>query len=271
MPIKLKHDVIAKKATQAALKVGSKVMTEQAEFDVEKELNSIAINGEVNMRDLVGDPEFWDSDAEQMTPAGQTEYHRRAMELAEERVGFSAAESLADFNGADQTAQAEAFNAYAQAMGLNTSKSYSTGGSRYVEVDIGGKDYKFRFANHFNTTRDSTMQPDFNVAPGRNDFTEAIAFIDEKINSGGARQTDTPAFKKWFAGSKVVDAQGKPLRTRREPVWGVKMWLTNGQEVLIERGHERHEVIRRLKDVNDDYFWEKVGAPAVNSPGKPAG
>lgn len=31
------------------------------------------------------------------------------------------------------------------------------------------------------------------------------------------------------------DAEGKPLRTRRVPVWGVKMWKTNGQEVLIER------------------------------------
>jgi tRNA G10 N-methylase Trm11 len=35
--------------------------------------------------------------------------------------------------------------------------------------------------------------------------------LSEWAANGGADQTDTPAFKRWFGDSKVVDAQGKPL------------------------------------------------------------
>lgn len=208
------------KAAQSAIKAANEELKAQSEFAIEKELNDIQQNNNgADLSDITG-PEYWDAENEEFTQAGYEEVDRRNRALAEERAGFNPIQDLSELNGGDQTAQAEAFEAYATALGLYTKKSYSTGGSRYVEVLVGEQNLKFRFADHFNTTRDTTQQPDFNVAPGRNDFTEAISFLNAKLRDeghepdialsrGSQAQTDTPAFRKWF-GDSVVTEDGKP-------------------------------------------------------------
>lgn len=42
-------------------------------------------------------------------------------------------------------------------------------------------------------------------------YVNGVEVPGDTFDSGAAQQTQTPAFKKWFGDSKVVDAQGKPL------------------------------------------------------------
>lgn len=172
-------DAVKRKAVQAALNAANVEGKRAAEFDVEEELKSIANSGGgPDISELARNPEFWDAENEVLTDAGSAEYDRLARKLAEERAGHKAATDISNLDSAGQTTQAEAFHAYASALGLSAKKAYSTGGSRYVEVTIGDTTHKIRFANHFNTVRDTTTQPDFNVAPGRNTFSEALDWLD---------------------------------------------------------------------------------------------
>ena len=179
------------KAKQDAIKAANAELVKVEQQAIKEELVDIETNGNgADISDLFDDPKFWNAEDEELTAEGYTEYERRNLEIAKERAGVGAVDDLSSLNGGDQTVQAEAFAAYADALGLTTRKSYSSGGSRYVEVDIGETYYKFRFADHFNTVRDTTMQPDFNVAPGRNDFTEAFDYLLRKLNESPEPTSD---------------------------------------------------------------------------------
>jgi hypothetical protein len=175
--------ITIKKAEQAAISAANAGMNAVNKRAIDEELRSIAANGNgVDISDLAQNPKYWDAEDEQLTDAGYAEYDRLNLELAKERATVPSIEELSDLEGADQDVQHEAFAAYAEQLGLDVKKSFSSGGSRYVNVEINGKDYKFRFADHFNTVRATGMQPDFNVAPGRSEFTEAFNYLLRKLN-----------------------------------------------------------------------------------------
>lgn len=206
-------------AVDKAIAAANKEIARQNEYDVQEELRSIEQGGNgADLSDIAEDPRYWDAENEEFTDAGYAEIGRRNLELAKERVERRQADELSDLNDAHQTVQAEAFAAYADALGLDSQVIYSGGGSRYVTFDIGDDAYKVRFADHFNTVRDSTMQSNFNVAPGRNDFTEAIDWLNKKaaspISSGVESETpnvggmqERPAVRAETSGSLAEPAQ----------------------------------------------------------------
>lgn len=64
--------------------------------------------------------------------------------------------------------------------------------------------------------RPADAQPDARGPAGRSDPAQAVAGVQPAVpaGSGGAAAdpvTRTPAFQRWFGGSKVADAEGKPL------------------------------------------------------------
>lgn len=169
-------------AERAALDAANLERKRQSETRVESELLSMDIDGSgADVSDLLADPRYWDAENEQFTDAGLAEIDRLNRAVAEERAGFKQAISLDDLNDDDQMVMADAFHAYASALGLHAVKLYSAGGSKYVEVNVGEETIKFRFADHYNTVRDTSMQPDFNVAPGANEFTAAIDHLNEML------------------------------------------------------------------------------------------
>jgi hypothetical protein len=125
----------------------------------------------INVESLISDPKYWDAENEQFTDRGFIEYNRLIETEGKRRANIRAVESLADLNDASHDAQADAFYAIAELRGLNPSVDYSFGGSRYITLQDGTK---FRFANHGNTVRDTSMQPDVNVAPDYSTFTDAL-------------------------------------------------------------------------------------------------
>jgi hypothetical protein len=125
----------------------------------------------INVESLISDPKYWDAENEQFTDRGFIEYDRLIETEGKRRANIRAVESLADLNDASHDAQADAFYAIAELRGLNPSVDYSFGGSIYITLQDGTK---FRFANHGNTVRDTSMQPDVNVAPDYSTFTDAL-------------------------------------------------------------------------------------------------
>lgn len=171
-------------AEKSAFDAANKELKRQSEYDVEEEMRSIAEGGNgADLSKLTKNPTYWNAEDEEFTEAGLKEVDRLNREIAEERAGHKSATEFSDLNDAHQIPQAEAFTAYAKALGFNAKHSHSTGGSSYVEISIGDESFKVRFADHFNTVRDTTMQPDFNVAPGRSDFTDVIDWLNKKVTT----------------------------------------------------------------------------------------
>ena len=137
---------------------------------IDSAIESVREEG-INVESLISDPKYWDAENEQFTDKGFIEYERLIETEGKRRANIRAVESLADLNDASHDAQADAFYAIAELRGLKPSVDYSFGGSRYITLQDGTK---FRFANHGNTVRDSSMQPDVNVAPDQSTFTDAL-------------------------------------------------------------------------------------------------
>ena len=174
---------IAWVAENAAIKSANKELARQFEHDLEDKIKEIEQNGGVDLSKITNNPKFYAAEDEEFTQDGYDEIDRLTKQIAIDELGDYEVAGIDDLNDTNQTVQAEAFDAYATELGLNTTINYSTGGSRYVEVNVGDESFKFRFANHYNTVCDTTMQSDINVSPGGVDFTEAIDFLKEKIDS----------------------------------------------------------------------------------------
>ena len=186
---------------------------------IDSAVESVRNNG-INMKPLMANPQYWDAEYEQLTDKGFAEYDRLIETEGKRRANIRAVESLEDLNGASHNAQADAFYAIAESRGLNPSVDYSLGGSRYITLENGTK---FRFADHGNTVRDTSMQPDVNVAPDYSTFTDALArlpFVPSAaaIRKGVNAVTTTPKF---------IDS----LPGRNELSWGL-----DGGEDAVDRG-----------------------------------
>jgi len=143
----------------------------------------------INVESLISDPKYWDAENEQFTDRGFIEYERLIEAEGKRRANIRAVESLADLNDASHDAQADAFYAIAELRGLKPSVDYSFGGSRYITLQDGTK---FRFANHGNTVRDSSMQPDVNVAPDQSTFTDALERLPSATAIRAERGSPSP-------------------------------------------------------------------------------
>lgn len=227
-----------------AIAVANKEIARQSEYDVQQELESIQQNGRgYDVEKLIAEsPKYWDAENEELTPEGYAELDRRNEQIARDNIGIRDARSLADLDHVHQFAQADAFESLAEDLGASVHGSRSFSTSRYFEVTrADGKTAGFRFADHLNTSSQHNA-PDFNIAPGGNTFKQAIDWLNESPtpdSSGVAFSKKLPAtievdgqqrpttnsngqpihpteegvrnFWRWFADSKVVDAQGRPL------------------------------------------------------------
>ena len=207
-----------KAAEKAALDVANKELEKRFESDLADEVQSITDNGQIDIADLVENPKFWDSENEQLTDAGMQELDRRTEAMARTNLNFRQATELSDLDYANHGAQAEAFTAYANAIGIDARDGFSFGGSRYVEVIFSNdKQFTFRFANHGNTAGGHS-QPHFNVSPDYRTFMDAIGELERLRDEIAApANSSDKSGRGTQENTGMQERAGEPLNGQREP------------------------------------------------------
>lgn len=141
------------------------------------------------------DPALWDEESGELTEAGRAAMDARVAALADEEAAkeIRSVETIGDLDNANHKVQWQAMQAYLQAIDADFTPITSQMGSRYITLRLpDGTEQKLRFADHFNVVRDTTMQPDFNVAPGRSTFSEAINWV-RQVTDQNAPRSDASA------------------------------------------------------------------------------
>lgn len=176
--------------TEKAIKLAREEQDHLNKFDLDAEVKSLSEGGNVDLRSIDKNPEFWDAENEELTQAGYEEVDRLTLEQARNNLRLPEINELSDLDSAHQWAQYEAMKALLDGAGIEY-QDVSSSQSKYLEV-LG---IKLRFADHANMVRDSAVRgslPIINVAPGETKFSEALDRIESAASSISSNLVGTP-------------------------------------------------------------------------------
>lgn len=175
------------KAKGAALREALRATHELNSYDIDEEIQRLEESGDVGMSEIFENPEYWNSEDEELTDAGVEKTHEIYKRQALENLDLPDIATFEDIKDAHQFAQHGAAMEFFDQLGINYESSRVGSTSRYLVVyGENGSELKLRFADHAKTTSNSShAKPDVNVAPGADLFTDAISAALRFTGSAG--------------------------------------------------------------------------------------